>query len=56
MEEKELWLKEMKHCANGDIEGGHCNADDILCKLVEKYCPFGAEVVAEFKKLDKWYA
>jgi len=39
---------------NGDIEGAHSNADDILCQLLNLIgCK---EVVEEFEKVDKWYA
>ena len=38
----------------GDIEIAHSQADDILCKLLISR---GYEkVVAEYNKVDKWYA
>ncbi len=37
-----------------DTEGGHIEADDVLCDLLESV---GFEdVVAEFRKVKKWYA
>lgn len=39
---------------HGDIERAHVEADDILCQLLVE---LGLEdVVAEFDKIDKWYA
>jgi len=39
---------------NGDIERAHSAADHILCQLLVE---LGLEdVVAEFDKIDKWYA
>lgn len=38
----------------GDIEMEHCEADAILCKFLTA---LGfADVVAEWEKVDKWYA
>ena len=45
-------LKEAKK--NGDIEGAHCDADDILCKLI---IALGYEdVVDAYHMVPKWYA
>lgn len=39
---------------SGDTEGGHIEADDILCDVLKALgCK---EVVDAFEKLDKWYA
>lgn len=39
---------------NFDIEAAHAKADDILCKLL---ISLGyQDVVAEYNKVDKWYA
>lgn len=55
-EEKEFWVAKMKACNSDDWESAHCEADSVLCELVEKYCPFGKEVVEEYDKIGKWYA
>ena len=46
----------MRECENYRTEEGHEKADDILCELVKKYCPFGERIVEEWEKLMKWYA
>ena len=56
MEEKEYWVKKMKACNSSDWEAAHCEADSVLCELVEKYCPFGKEVLEEYDAIGKWYA
>jgi hypothetical protein len=39
---------------NDDYEMAHCNADDLLCELLNK---IGfQEVVDEFIKVGRWYA
>lgn len=38
----------------GDCEIDHCEADDILCDRLETLGE--KELVALFKKIDKWYA
>ena len=39
---------------NDDYELAHCNADELLCKLLEKLdCK---DVVQEFIKVGRWYA
>lgn len=40
--------------ANDDTEMAHSNADEILCTLLEELGH--AEVVAEYRKVSKWYA
>jgi hypothetical protein len=42
------------NCTSGDIEANHCEADDILCDLLNDLGY--TELVNEFKKLEKWYA
>ncbi|CAA2139623.1 hypothetical protein [Hyphomicrobium sp. ghe19] len=38
----------------GDTERAHADADDVLCELLRS---LGYEnVVAEWEKVDKWYA
>jgi len=39
---------------NGDTEGAHCEADDLLCEIL-KELGFG-EAVEIFENMDKWYA
>ena len=39
---------------SGDTEAAHGNADDILCQLLTAI-GYG-DVVAEWEKVDKWYA
>lgn len=39
---------------NDDTETAHSNADEILCTLLEELGY--AEVVAEYRKVSKWYA
>lgn len=48
-------LKKLKESQdNGDTELAHGDADDVLCELLES---LGYEdVVAEYKRVDKWYA
>ena len=55
-EHKQLWLEKMRKCQSDDIELGHVHADEILCDLVKKYCPFGNEIVEIYDGLYKWYA
>jgi hypothetical protein len=43
-----------KRCTSRDIEINHCEADDILCDLLNDLGY--TELVNEFKKLEKWYA
>lgn len=38
----------------GDKEIAHANADDVLCHLLTAL-GYG-DVVAEYEKIDKWYA
>ena len=52
---KEQAIEELKtEQANGDTECAHSNADDILCKLLTALGH--ADVVAEYEKVNKWYA
>jgi len=45
-------LKEWQE--SGDTEVAHSEADDLLCSLL---CELGYfDVVAEYKKIDKWFA
>ena len=39
---------------NGDIEAAHGDADTVLCELLNML-GYG-EIVAEWEKVDKWYA
>ena len=45
-------LKELQ--GSDDTEIAHIDADDVLCKLL-KALGF-SDVVAEYEKIDKWYA
>ena len=48
-------IEELKKAqANGDTECAHGHADDVLCKLLTALGY--ADVVEEYKKVDKWYA
>lgn len=41
-------------CANGDMEAGHSDADDLMCDVLEE---MGfSEGVKIFREMDKWYA
>ena len=43
--------------ASGETEGGHTQADALLCELVEAaYGPKGKELTAIFDEMDKWYS
>ena len=52
---KQAAINELAMCQNtGDHEAAHSDADEILRRLL---IDLGfAEVVAEFDKIDKWYA
>lgn len=39
---------------NGDIESAHANADQVLCDLLTEL-GYG-DVIAEYDKVDKWFA
>jgi len=45
-------LKEQQ--GSGDTENAHINADEVLCQLLEHLGY--ADVVAEYNKIDMWYA
>jgi len=48
-------VKELRaQVSNDDTESAHSHADSILCDLLEKLGY--TEVVAEYDKVDKWYA
>lgn len=51
---REQAIKELKEKQNdSDIECAHSYADDVLCKLL---IALGyADVVEEYKKINKWY-
>ena len=52
---KEQAIEELKiQQKSKDVEYAHVQADNILCKLLIKL-GFG-EVIAEYEKVDKWYA
>lgn len=40
--------------ANSDAEAAHGNADDVLCELLTALGY--ADVVAEWEKVEKWFA
>jgi hypothetical protein len=57
---KQLIIKESviarlkKEQTNWDTENAHCEADDLLCELLNE---IGLqEVVEEYIKIGKWYA
>lgn len=39
---------------NSDIEAAHCEADDLLCELLNYYGD--KKIVEAFNELEKWYA
>ena len=45
-------LKELQK--SGDQEAAHCDADGVLCKLLEALGY--SDVTKEWAKIDKWYA
>ncbi len=52
---KEQAIAELKELQKpGDTEAAHGDADDVLCKLLTALGY--ADVVAEYEKIDKWYA
>ena len=52
---KELALEMLQVCAeSGDTEAAHCDADDILCALLEAL-GYG-DVVEKYNSVDKWFA
>lgn len=54
MTREEAMTKLKLEQASGDIEVAHCNADGVLCELLKS---LGYDdVVAEWEKIDKWYA
>lgn len=55
-EDTKSYVERMRKCESEDTECAHIEADKILCELVEKYVPNGAEIVKAFNELYKWYA
>lgn len=52
---KEQAIEELKKAQNmRDPEVAHTTADNVLCDLLTALGH--ADVVAEFEKIDKWYA
>ena len=52
---KEEALKMIRDAqSNGDTEGAHSDADDALCGFLEHLGH--QDLVAEWHKVDKWYA
>ena len=47
-------LRELARLSKGDAEGPHADADEVLCDLL-KALGYG-DVVAEYEKVEKWYA
>jgi hypothetical protein len=55
MNSREVAIKKLKELQDGgDTEADHGNADAILCDLLIELGY--ADVVAEWEKVDKWYA
>ena len=53
----ERYAREMKSVSDSmghDVEGGHSDADAILCELLERL-GFG-EVVELYNSIEKWYS
>lgn len=52
---REQAIAELKDCQkSGDAEAGHSRADGVLIRLLTALGY--ADVVAEWDKVDKWYA
>jgi len=52
---KEQAIQELKDAQeSGDIEVAHARADNVLCKLLTTLGY--ADVVAEYEKVEKWFA
>lgn len=52
---KEEALTKLAECQkNDDTEIAHSDADDVLCALLDEL-GYG-DVVAEYSKVDKWFA
>jgi hypothetical protein len=54
LEKAEALAKLAEIAQNDDIEEAHCDADAVLCDLLTAI-GYG-EVVAEYRKIEKWYA
>ena len=46
-------IVELNNCTTLDTEMAHCNADSVLCNLLEEL-GYG-EVVEVYNEIDKWY-
>lgn len=55
-EETKAYVERIRELESYDMECAHIEADGILCELVKKYVPDGAEIVKVFNDLPKWYA
>lgn len=52
---KDQAIAELKACqVPGDTEASHANADEVLCKFLKAIGY--ADVVAEYEKVEKWFA
>ncbi len=52
---RQFAIKQLIDCKNnGDTEGAHIDADEILCGLLSSLGY--SDVVAEWNKIKKWYA
>lgn len=52
---REQAIDELKKCQEpGDTEAAHANADEVLIKFLTALGY--ADVVAEYEKVDKWFA
>lgn len=52
---KEQAIAKLKEAQNGgDTECDHCTADEVLCDFLTALGY--ADVVAEYDKVEKWYA
>ena len=53
--DKETAIKRLKKLQDsGDTEAAHAGADETLCELLSELGY--SDVVAEYHKVDKWYA
>jgi hypothetical protein len=48
-------MREIRASDKGE-ESNHCDADDLLCRLVRQYVPNGRKIVEEYHSINKWYA
>lgn len=53
IDELKICLKNIAKDNDGDIEGNHCNADDLIVDFLAQLDP---EIKTIFDSINKWYA